>query len=74
MARSRMTASRLEHFQPAFSSRCTAVLVRAASLGVGQVDKATAVAAELSLKDGGMSAKFGTSYKLSEGTTLKTKV
>merc|ERR1711937_104142 len=39
-----------------------------------QVDKATAVAAELSLKDGGMSAKFGTSYKLSEGTTLKTKL
>merc|ERR1711907_370578 len=39
-----------------------------------QVDKATAVAAELSLKDGGMSAKFGPSYKLSEGTTLKTKL
>jgi len=39
-----------------------------------QVDKDTAVAAELSLKDGGMSAKFGTSYKLSEGTTLKTKL
>ena len=39
-----------------------------------QVNKETAIAAELEIKDSKVSAKFGSSYALAAGSTLKTKV
>merc|ERR1712010_15690 len=39
-----------------------------------QVNKETAIAAELEIKDSKVSAKFGSSYALAAGSTLKTKL